>query len=167
MVRIAALSDTHWKGEDSVPESILNQLDGVDAIIHAGDIKCEKVMEALSKGDRQVYAVRGNNFELDLALLPDTRVESFDGFDVGVVHDLGAVDAFAVGQRSPEEIFGRPVQMVVFGQTHHPYFDYLQGVPFVNPGSATDQDHRGQPGTMAIIELNGHLQRVSFVSLEG
>lgn len=165
MVRIAALADTHWKGDDAVPQAVLDQLEEVDIVIHAGDIKCEKVMKALSKGKRQVYAVRGNNFELDLADLPETRVESFEGFKVGVVHDIGAPEAYAVGKKHPEEIFGKPVQMVIFGQTHHPFFDYLQGVPFVNPGSATDLDHRGEPGTMAIMEVNGHLQKVSFVKL--
>ncbi len=165
MIRIAALADTHWKGDDAVPQTVLEQLEGVDVVIHAGDIKCEKVMKALGKGRRQVYAVRGNNFEWDLADLPDSRVESLDGFKIGVVHDIGALEPFAVGQKKPEEIFGKPVQMVVFGQTHHPFFDYLQGVPFLNPGSATDLDHRGEPGTMAIMEVNGNLQRVSFVKL--
>jgi uncharacterized protein len=164
-VRIAALADTHWKGDDAVPQAVLDQLEEVDVVIHAGDIKCEKVVKALSKGKRQVYAVRGNNFEWDLADLPDTRVESLDGFKIGVVHDIGSLEAFAVGKRHPEEIFGKPVHMVVFGQTHHPFFDYLQGVPFVNPGSATDLDHRGEPGTMAIMEVNGNLQKVSFVKL--
>lgn len=162
MIRIAALADTHWKGDDAVPQTVLEQLQDVDVVIHAGDIKCEKVMKALSKGRRQVYAVRGNNFDWDLADLPEARVESFDGCKVGVIHDIGTLEAFAVGQRKPEEI---PVQMVVFGQTHHPFFDYLQGVPFVNPGSATDLDHRGVPGTLAIMELNGSLQKVSFVKL--
>lgn len=165
MIRIAALADTHWKGDDAVPHSVLEQLEGMDVVLHAGDIKCEKVMKALRKGERQVYAVRGNNFEWDLADLPDVRVESFDGFKIGVVHDLGSLEAFAVGKKHPEEVFGKPVQMVVFGQTHHPFFDILHGVPFVNPGSATDNDHRGEPGTMAIMEVNGNLQRVSFVKL--
>lgn len=165
MTKIAILSDTHWKGTDSVPQSVLDQLEGVDVVIHAGDIKCEKVMKVLSKGQRPVYAVRGNNFEWDLADLPEARVESVDGFKIGVVHDLGTVQPYAVGSKKPEELFGKPVQCVVFGQTHHPFFDYLQGVPFINPGSATDQDHRGQTGTMAVLEVNGTLQRVSFVKL--
>ena len=60
MMRIAALADTHWKGDDAVPEVVLEQLEGVDIVLHAGDIKCEKVMKALSANDRQVFAVRGN-----------------------------------------------------------------------------------------------------------
>jgi putative phosphoesterase len=165
MVRIAVLADTHWKGDDAVPLAVLEHLEGVDIVLHAGDIKCEKVMKALANGARRVYAVRGNNFELDLADLPDMRVESFEGFKVGVAHDIGSPSDYAVGKKHPEEIFDQPVQLVVFGQTHHPFFDYLQGVPFINPGSATDLDHRGEPGTMAIMEVNGHLQKVSFVKL--
>jgi putative phosphoesterase len=165
VTKIAVLADTHWKGSDAIPQFILDQLTDVDAVIHAGDIKCGQVMRALSGGQRPVYAVRGNNFELDLADLPEVRVESIDGFAIGVVHDLGPLQPFAVGAKKPEDIFGKPVDCVVFGQTHHPFFDYLQGVPFVNPGSATDQDHRGEPGTIAVLEVNGTLQRVSFVKL--
>ncbi|HZT97024.1 MAG TPA: YfcE family phosphodiesterase [Chloroflexota bacterium] len=163
--KIAVLADTHWKGDDAVPASVLEQLEDVDIVIHAGDLKCEKVMKSLSKGKRQVYAVRGNNFDWDLAELPETRVESVDGFKIGVVHDLGHLEDFAYGRKRPEDLFGNAVQCVVFGQTHRPFFDYLQGVPFVNPGSATDQDHRGEPGTLAFLEVNGNLQRVSFVKL--
>lgn len=165
MAKIAVLADTHWKEGDGVPQAVLDQLEDVDIVLHAGDIKCEKVMKSLSKGDRQVFAVRGNNFEWDLAELPETRVESVDGFKIGVVHDIGSLEEYAVGKKHPEEIFGKAVQCVVFGQTHHPFFDYLQGVPFVNPGSATDQDHRGEPGTIALLEVNGNLQRVEFVKL--
>ena len=166
MLKIAALADTHWKGTDSVPQTVLDQLEDVDVILHAGDIKCEHVMAALrNEGKRQVYAIRGNIYKLDLADLPETRVESLDGFNVGVAHDIGAIEAFAVGKKKPEEIFGQPVQMVVFGQTHIHFLTILQGIPFVNPGSASDLDHRGEPGTMAIMEVNGNLQRVSFVKL--
>ena len=164
-MRIAVLADTHWKGSDAVPEHVLNLLEETDVVIHAGDLKCEKVLESLSQGDRQVLAVRGNNFELDLSELPDVRVEDLGGFKVGIAHDIGAVDRFAAHAKKPEDIFGEHVDLVIFGQTHHPFFDVFHGVPFINPGSATDQDHSGAPGTVALLDVNGHLQRVTFEQL--
>jgi uncharacterized protein len=164
-MRVAVLSDTHWKGSDPVPREVLDMLEDVDVVIHAGDLKCERVMEALSNGGRTVLAVRGNNFELDLAALPDTRVEDLDGFKIGIAHDIGTMDRFATHARKPEDLFGEKVDCVIFGQTHHPFFDVFYGVPFINPGSATDQDHSGEPGTLALLDINGRLKSVSFVQV--
>jgi putative phosphoesterase len=161
-MRVAVLADTHWKGSDAVPEPVLDLLKDADLIIHAGDLKCEKVLDSLADGSRPVLAVRGNNFELDLAPLPDVRVESLNGYRVGIAHDIGSVNEFAVYAKRPEDIFGEEVDCVIFGQTHHPFFDVLHGVPFINPGSATDQDHSGAPGTLAFLDINGRLESVSF-----
>ncbi|MBV9279149.1 MAG: YfcE family phosphodiesterase [Chloroflexi bacterium] len=164
-MRVAVLSDTHWKGTDAVPEHVLDLLEDAELIIHAGDLKCEKVLESLEGGGRQVVAVRGNNFELDLASLPDVRVEDLQGFRVGIAHDIGSVQEFACFSKKPEDIFGEPVDCVIFGQTHHPFFDVFHGVPFINPGSATDQDHSGAPGTLALLDINGRLRSVSFIQV--
>jgi putative phosphoesterase len=164
-MRVAVLADTHWKGEDAVPKQVLEILKDAEVVIHAGDLKCEHVLESLSEDDRPVLAVRGNNFDLDLASLPETRVENLNGFKVGITHDLGSLRDFASHAKRPEDIFGEKVDCVIFGQTHHPFFDVLHGVPFINPGSATDQDHVGAPGTLALLDINGRLRSVSFVQV--
>lgn len=164
-MRIAVLADTHWKGSDAVPERVLDRLDGVDVIIHAGDLKCERVLENLANGDRKVLAVRGDSFELDLAALPDVRVEDLNGFKVGIAHNIGNLNQWSAYAKKPQDIFGETVDCVVFGHTHHPFFDVIHGVPFINPGSATDQDHSGAPGTFALLDVNGHLEQVSFVQV--
>lgn len=164
-MRVAVLADTHWKGSDAVPEHVLNLIDDTDLIIHAGDLKCERVLESLSKDERPVLAVRGNNFELDLAALPEVRVENLGGFKVGIAHDIGSLTEYAAHCKKPEDIFGERVDCVIFGQTHHPFFDVLHGVPFINPGSATDQDHSGAPGTVAVLDINGRLRSVSFIQV--
>jgi uncharacterized protein len=164
-MRVAVLADTHWKGTDAVPKEVLEILKDVDVVVHAGDLKCEHVMEALEGDSRTVLAVRGNNFELDLASLPDTRVEDLDGFKIGIAHDIGSMSQFAAHVKKPEDIFGEHVDCVIFGQTHHPFFDVLHGVPFINPGSATDQDHSGAPGTLALLDINGKLKEVRFVQV--
>ncbi len=164
-MRVAVLADTHWKGTDAIPGGVLELLNDVDVVVHAGDLKCEHVMESLDSTGRTVLAVRGNNFELDLASLPDTRVEDLNGFRVGIAHDIGDIAQFASHVKRPEDIFGQRVDCVIFGQTHHPYFDVLHGVPFINPGSATDQDHSGAPGTLALLDINGRLKEVRFVQV--
>lgn len=164
-MRVAVLADTHWKESDSVPDGVLTLVDDADVIIHAGDVKCEQVLSSLGKDDRKVLAVRGDSFGLDLASLPDTRVENLDGFRVGIAHNIGSIDAWVGYTKKPDELFGEHVDCVVFGHTHHPFFDVIHGVPFINPGSATDQDHSGSPGTVAMLDINGRLRSVSFVQV--
>lgn len=164
-MRIAVLADTHWKGTDAVPEPVLNLLEDVDAVIHAGDLKCEHVLAKLGEGDREVLAVRGDSFELDLAPLPDVRVEDLGGYRVGIAHNIGGINQWVNHARKPEDVFGEHVDCVVFGHTHHPFFDIIHGVPFINPGSATDQDHSGTPGTVALLDINGRLRSVEFVQI--
>jgi putative phosphoesterase len=164
-MRVAVLADTHWKGTDAIPQEVLDLLDDVDVIIHAGDIKCEHVLADLGKDDRQVLAVRGDSFELDLASLPDIRVEDLNGYKVGIAHNIGDLGQWVTYSKKPKDLFGEAVDCVVFGHTHHPFFDVIHGVRFVNPGSATDQDHTGSPGTLALLDINGTLKRVEFVQI--
>jgi putative phosphoesterase len=164
-MRVAVLSDTHWKGEDAVPDSVLRLLEDVDVVVHAGDLRCEKVLANLQDGNRRVLAVRGDSFDLDLAWLPDTLVEDLDGFKVGIAHNIGAVDDFAHYRKKPQDVFGEKVDCVIFGGTHHPFYDEFHGTTFLNPGSATDHDHSGSRGTVALLDINGQLNRVSFEHL--
>jgi putative phosphoesterase len=164
-MRVAVLADTHWKGSDAVPEQVMTLLEGADVVIHAGDLKCEKVLASLGEPDRRVLAVRGDSFELDLASLPDMRVEILNGFKVGIAHNIGNLQQWSAYAKKPQELFGEKVDCVVFGHTHHPFFDVIHGVPFINPGSATDQDHSGSPGTLALLDINGRLQSVQFVQV--
>jgi len=164
-MRVAVLADTHWKGSDAVPQDVLDLVGEADVVIHAGDLKCEKVLERLGEGDRTVLAVRGDSFELDLASLPDVRVESLNGYKVGIAHNIGSMEQWAAYAKKPTDVFGEKVDCVVFGHTHHPFFDVIHGVPFINPGSATDQDHSGSPGTVAVLDINGRLRSVSFVQV--
>lgn len=164
-MRIAVLADTHWKGSDALPQGVLDLLANTDVVIHAGDLKCEHVLAKLREGERKVLAVRGDSFDLDLADLPDVRVEDLGGYKVGIAHNIGNLTQWAAYAKKPQDVFGEKVDCVVFGHTHHPFFDVIHGVPFINPGSATDQDHSGSPGTVAVLELNGRLKSVSFVQV--
>jgi uncharacterized protein len=164
-MRVAVLADTHWKGEDAVPAGVLRILQQADVVVHAGDLRCEKVLATLGGDSRTVLAVRGDSFDLDLAGLPDSRVEDLNGYKVGIAHDIGAVSDYAHHRKKPEQFFGEKVDCVIFGGTHHPFYDEFHGVTFINPGSVTDHDHSGSRGTLALLDIDGKLDRVQFEHL--
>jgi hypothetical protein len=139
--RVGVISDTHGLLRDGVREA----LQGVDLIIHAGDIGNEEVLAGLEK-IAPVVAVRGNMDRAEWALkIPETEVVAIDETQVYVVHDAANVDVEpgAAG-------FGA----VISGHTHRPAVVRRRGVLFINPGSAGPRRFN-LPVTVAILRVHG------------
>ena len=144
-MRIAVLSDTHsprhWKG---CPPAVAAALDGVDLILHAGDVCLVETLEELS-AFAPVQAVRGNNDGPDIAAwgAPQVLELALDGLQVAMVHDSGPRTG-----RGPRlhRLFPN-ADLVVFGHSHIPWDEVHEGQRAFNPGSPSDK--RRQPtGTM-------------------
>jgi uncharacterized protein len=144
-VRIAVLSDTHaprfWK---AVPARVAARLDGVDAILHAGDVCTADVLDELA-GFAPVHAVLGNNDGEDVAAWGaplELRIE-LAGLPIAMIHDSGA----AAGRGRRLRRLFPDAAVVVFGHSHIPWDETTDGQRAFNPGSPTDK--RRQPhGTM-------------------
>jgi putative phosphoesterase len=123
MKTVGVISDTHGLLR---PEA-LEVLDGVDLIVHAGDIGAPQIIDALRKF-APVWAIRGN---VDRGLWADafsaTKIVEVDDLLLFVLHDLGQLDLdpAAAGFR-----------VVIHGHSHDPKIVEKQGVIYLNPGSA-------------------------------
>src|SRR5262245_43311571 len=90
-MRIGVISDTHaprrWK---ACPPEVARQLDGVDLILHAGDVCTADVLDELSVL-APVKAVLGNNDGADVAAwgAPETLSLDLDGLHAGMIHNSG------------------------------------------------------------------------------
>jgi putative phosphoesterase len=161
-MRIAVLADTHaprrWR---SCPPAVARNLEGVDLILHAGDVCRAFVLEELA-GFAPVRAVLGNNDTPDVADwgAPEAVTLDLDGLQVGMVHDAGPKRGRAARMR--RRFPG--ADLVVFGHSHIP-LDRAEGEGprLLNPGSPTDR--RRQPrGTMALLQVEaGELVRARIV----
>ena len=155
------LSDTHapryWK---ACPPEVARRLDGVDLILHAGDVCRAAVLEELATF-APVRAVLGNNDEPDVAAwgAPDTLRLDLDGLPAAMVHDAGP--AAARPRRLRRRFPG--AELVVFGHSHIPLDLTADGVRIFNPGSPTDR--RRQPrGTMGLLRVeDGQLVEAGIV----
>ena len=121
--RIGLISDTH----NLVRPEALQYLAGCDAIIHAGDICNQAVLDALAQ-IAPVTAVRGNN-DIDdpVASLPTHVKLTVQQVTILVVHDIADV-----GDNPRSE----GIDVVVTGHSHKPAISERDGVLYVNPGSA-------------------------------
>jgi len=138
-VLLGVISDTHGLLR---PEA-LKVLQGVDHIIHAGDIGNPEILGEL-EGIAPVTAVLGNMDGGDwTGDLQKTEVVEIGGASIYVLHDLDLLDLIpkAAG-------FGA----VVFGHTHVPEITRADGVLYLNPGSAGPV--RGsKPVSLAVVDV--------------
>ena len=105
----------------------IEALRGSDRIIHAGDIGAPEILNQLGT-IAPVTAVRGN---IDKGVwaqrLPEAEVLEIDGIPIYVLHDLAQLDL------SPA---AAGFAAVISGHTHVPKQEMLNGVLYLNPGSA-------------------------------
>jgi putative phosphoesterase len=149
-MRIAVLSDTHspryWK---RCPEPVAAALDGVDAILHAGDVCRAETLDELS-GYAPVHAVLGNNDGPDVRAwgAPETLELELAGLPIAMIHDSGP----RTGRGARLRRMFPGAELVVFGHSHIPWDEAHDGQRTFNPGSPTDR--RRQPhGTMGELVI--------------
>ena len=125
-MRIAVIADTHGVVHSRLAEVFR----GVDRIIHAGDIGGAHVIDALKK-IAPVIAVRGNNDEADGE---EIRRSEIDGLRILLTHILPR--PHQPDRRVIDSMRKRPADIVIFGHSHLPHDEIVDGVRYFNPASA-------------------------------
>jgi putative phosphoesterase len=140
-LRVGVVSDTHGL----LRPELLPLLQGVDAILHAGDVGNPEILDAL-RAIAPVTAIRGNvDVAGPCALLPETEVVEFDGLLVYMIHSRQDLDL------NPE---AAGMAVVVSGHSHQPSVQVHRGVLFLNPGSCGPRRF-SLPVTFALLTVDG------------
>lgn len=173
-VLIGLIADTHIpEARATLWEEAYRALEGVDAILHAGDMHDVVVLDWLERV-APVIAVRGNGDDggsgrpvqpHDPRLAHNQLVSAGD-LRIGMTHTFN--DLTALGTSVAQQIarhFGEPVDVVVAGDTHVPEVTELGSVLLVNPGSPTlPRNLQTQLGTIGFLEVRAG--RVADVWIE-
>lgn len=136
---LGVISDTHLHTRDAgrLPVEILElyQRFGVDLIVHAGDIVDQAVLDRL-EAVAPVIAVHGNNEPMELwKRLPERIVLTAGPWTIGIAHGHGGPSA----RKTVLTAFPVPVDFVIYGHSHIPMIEEVDGVRYFNPGSPTDR----------------------------
>lgn len=135
-MNIALLSDTH----NLLRPEVLAALSGAEAILHAGDINSQRILDQLREF-APVYAVKGNADKEWAEQMPLFLDFELNGLRVYMTHKKKDL---------PTDL--SPYDLVVFGHSHA-YSDTQQGrTRIINPGSCGPRRFH-QPITMAMAEL--------------
>jgi uncharacterized protein len=142
VLRIGVISDTHGLLRPEVEPRFV----GVAHIIHAGDIGHPNVIAKLRQ-IAPVTAIRGNVDKGDWAEpYPDIQTVRLGGRSIYILHDLQEI-------RLDPALCG--IDVVISGHSHRPRIATVNGVFYLNPGSAGPQRFK-LPVTLATLELTAN-----------
>ncbi len=155
-MRIGIVSDTH----DKVLAALHHALEGVDEILHAGDIASAEALAEIETIE-PVTAVRGNMDERALAdRLPEEKILTRGGVRIALVHGHRGGRA-SVDDLAPR--CGTPgVDLVIGGHIHAPVSELRDGVRYFNPGTAGGI---GAPATCGILTISEQGFTIEHVTL--
>jgi putative phosphoesterase len=149
---IGVISDTHGLLRPQAAQA----LEGVELIIHAGDIGDPKILRAL-KRIAPVHAVRGNTDRDDWAAdLPLSRVVEVGGSLIYVLHELFCLDL---------DPAAAGINAVIFGHSHRPHLEHQNGVLFLHPGSAGPRRFT-LPVSLALLKIADNSLEPQIIELK-
>ena len=158
MTRIGLIADTHCpEFIDRLPDKVFEAFEGVDLILHAGDITARSTLDALGRIAR-VEAVRGDH-DRALTDVPPTREISVDGKRIVLVHGQRpawieepntllwtlSLGFFRPHANMPRVLRRRfpAADVIVYGHTHRADAREVGGALVINPGAV----HQWNPTT--------------------
>ena len=132
-MNIGVVSDTHSL---EVPRAVLAAFRKVDFIIHAGDF-CDLAALKTFQNVKDVKAVYGNMDGPEIRkIFPARQMIPCGKFTVGLYHGEGP--GAKVLERVQKEFKKDKIDAVIFGHSHHPLNEVIDGVLYFNPGSPND-----------------------------
>ena len=142
---LGVISDTHGR----LRPEVFTHFDGVDRILHAGDIGDPDILIELA-AIAPVTAVSGNvDGAAFAANVPEVARLEAEGRRIVLVHGhlLGSPTPELLRQAHPE------ADILVFGHTHVPTVRWIDDRLFLNPGAAGPTRFRLKP-SIALLRLD-------------
>lgn len=178
LMRIGLVSDTHVpETGPEIPSQVYSVFQGVDMILHAGDMHIIDVLDWLEKV-APILGARGNGdyptpWNPKRPGLPedprvkDAHVLAVEQVSIGLIHGFPLPEE--VPWRTMDELFemyfGQPVDVVVCGDTHVARIDWYDTLLVVNPGSPTLPNQISGLGTVGFLDIVGNQVTPSIVQL--
>lgn len=148
---IGVISDTHGLLRPEAKKA----LQGVDLILHAGDIGKPQVLEEL-RTIAPVIAVRGNVDKGHWAeAIPERKTLEAGVISIYMLHNVKELNL---------DLSVTSFKAVISGHSHKPSVQEIRGVLFINPGSAGPRRFK-LPVSVAHLQISGERVNVQLVEL--
>ena len=156
------ISDTHLpRGQRRLPDACVERIKETDMVLHAGDFMTAAAYAEIESLGPPLVAVHGNVDDAKLReRLPEELIVDAGGAQIAMLHDSGPRPGRL--ERMHARFAGR-AQALVFGHSHLPLHEQVEGFQIFNPGSPTER-RRAPTHTMGLARVEGG--RVTFSLLE-
>lgn len=158
-MRVGLLSDTHIpEAAKKLPVELIEIFQGVDLILHAGDLYAPSVLDDLERIAPVLAAMGDDDHEYE-ANLTDERMKEkhilkLEGQTLWLVHvqpyhltSKKKQSSVSSGQDSVPDI-------IVFGHEHYPLAKRVGDILYVCPGSPTFLHYKRGLGTVSILDID-------------
>jgi uncharacterized protein len=130
LVRIGVLSDTH--GNLAKARLAIKQMGEVDAIIHAGDHYMDATSLNIETGIKMHAVVGNNDYHKEGPSELEVKINDFKFY---ILHGHQFGYARTRSQKLYYAGFEKSAQVVIYGHTHVPHLEWVNGILLFNPGS--------------------------------
>lgn len=152
---VGLISDTHGLLRPSVHKA----LEGVELILHAGDVGGLEILEEL-RIIAPVQAVYGNTDPVGDPNLENELIVPIGGLTVHVSH------GHEVGSPTPQKLLTTyPQDVLIYGHTHRQLVTHAEGRLVVNPGAAGPRRFNLAPSVARLTISKGQAE-VEIVALD-
>jgi putative phosphoesterase len=172
-MRIGLISDTHipWERNELPPE-VLETFQGVDLILHGGDIYAHYVLDELERIAPVLAALGDDDYPSQDSRVQEKHILKLEEQTLWLIHEGPQttlspewLSSWWQNRISPEsENYGKP-DIIVSGHEHRTLVERSDGILLINPGSPTLLNYRPGLGTVGILELNSGQADVSIIQL--
>ena len=171
---IGLISDTHLANpEEELPFQIKKAFEGVELILHAGDIWVPSALDQLESIAPVIAAWGDDDMEKDLgddSRMLNERAVHIDGVTLWLIHEK---PAFGTIVPRENRIFSRNTEpereipdAVIYGHTHKALIEKHKGVLIINPGSPTWPNNFPELGTVGLLSIDSGKVDARIIQLE-
>ena len=142
---VGLISDTHGL----LRPEVHGALQGVDLIIHAGDVGGDEILDEL-RLIAPVHAVRGNTDPVDDPNLQAELIIPVGGLEIHVSH------GHELGSPTPQKLVAAyHHHLIVYGHTHERAVERIGNQLVINPGAAGPRRFKVAPSVARLTIANG------------
>ena len=170
MLRIGLISDTHIpEAVRQLPPEVLKAFEGVDLILHAGDIYSLDVLDELENVAPVLAALGDDDYPAPDRRIKETHILELEGLTLWLLHARHMLayrpDTHA-NKGHPGAGEDHHPDIIIYGHVHRTEVEFFNGVLHICSGSPTMLHYHRGLGTVGILELNEGKANIQILQLQ-
>lgn len=160
-VKIVVIGDTHISNFKQLPKDMINAILESDWVIHVGDFISKEILDGLLRlkgprfkgvyGNADPQTIRNQVLEKDILEILGKRI--------GITHPAKGGTFELTKNRVLTEFKKDNVDAIVYGHTHEPKIEFIEGILLINPGKGYLEDsYFGPSPSFAILTIDNEIQ---------